>query len=175
MTCTFIFPECQWDTYEGHKKIHLFDVGEPIPVAQKKRKASNTNLQAREKIAKVEPHSSTLRTTASPLMPVKQIPTEVTYDDANSISTSWPDTYNSNPLGLSIEDCVTEDGKQCSDWEREPEDGFLVLLDEEDLQVIDAKLTSMPWKLYKVDVPVPSAPNTTGLSDRQYCLDPRLA
>ena len=75
LTCNFVFPECQWDTYEGHKDIHLFNVGEPIPVAQKKRKASNSNVRVRGKIAKVESHSSALQTAASALMSVKVIPT----------------------------------------------------------------------------------------------------
>ena len=39
----------------------------------------------------------------------------------------------------------------------------------------DARLTPMTWRLYKVDIPVPSAPRTTGLSDEQCCLDPRLS
>ena len=172
MNCNFIFPECYWQSFEDHKATHLFDTGEPIPVAQRKRKAKHEETDK----VKVTKKNQQLSGPSDPGIMI--IPTEkaqITTEFSGN-TRDWRTVDNFNPLGLNPDDFMNEPcDSQQSEWEREPEDGFLVLLEEEQVQLIDAKLTPMTWRLYKVDIPVPSAPRTTGLSDDQCCLDPRLS
>ena len=95
------------------------------------------------------------------------------------VQCAWPRMDNFNPLGLSEDDFVKADheGKEClSDWEQEPERGFLELLDEFDTPIIQGVVGLRPaWRLIPVDVPRPSQRILKGLPQQQRCLDPRLS
>ena len=58
LNCNFIFPECYWETFEEHNATHLFDMGEPIPVAQRKRKNKCVEETDKVKVTKKNPQLS---------------------------------------------------------------------------------------------------------------------
>ena len=96
----------------------------------------------------------------------------------------WPLACNHNPLGLDEEDFIEVDDSPPSDWQKEPEGGFLMLYDDgpdvaaqgyDVMESLDGRpRRKVIWQLIPVDEHVAPAVDTTGLSELQKCLDPRL-
>ena len=103
-----------------------------------------------------------------PVIPLEP-PAEFVYD--------WPTIASSNPFDLNFEDIQGHEleKQNDSDWDVIPEDGFLELLDDQPGEIVfNGVGQDVPWRLIKIDIPVPTAMKVR-VSRRQCCLDPRLA
>ena len=176
LDCDFVFPSSKWGNFDEHcKNEHaLFEVGEPIPLSGKKGSKSaviHHESKKRLLVPEVRKSKSKLRR----LDDVQLIP----LCSKQEVPCAWTRIDNFNPLGLSDKDFVKADqeNKECiSDWEQEPEDGFLELFEEFDTPVIQGVVDLGPaWRLIPVDVPRPTQSILRGLPQQQRCHDPRLA
>ena len=148
--CKFVFPDCHWRLFRTHyRTVH-----------------SNQEL-----------------VNAAPVACDLQRKKRKTVKDANNNFTcgnenvkEWPVAGTFNPLGLDMTECIDNkpSGTLCSEWEKEPEGGFLEILDcpvEDESPYLQY---SGPWKLISVDVEPPSQIILRNLPERQRLLDPRL-
>ena len=163
LSCGFIFPTSRWDLFEGHRLKHgIFDIGEPIPLL-KKRKTDTYHPRG----------TSVPKGTVEPIMPI--IPLE-NLRQVDCVTT-WPLAGSSNPLGLTMDQVIEqEESGSPSDWEEEPEGGFLELLDISEPDIIVGVMKEPPaWRLIPIDVMEPTPRLLRRLPDQQRCHDPRLA
>ena len=133
MSCNFIFPNSRWDLFEGHRLKHgIFDIREPIPLL-KKRKIDNYQTEASAPKGTVEPVIPVI-----PLENLRQV----------DCVTTWPLAGRSNPLGLNMGQVnKQEESGSPSDWEEEPEGGFLELLYSSEADVVVGVVKEPPaWK-----------------------------
>ena len=151
MQCDFVFAECDWAMFEDHKRsAHHFDVGEPIPVTKKTGKD--------------------LKRVAKKIKLAKGLVPTVPVCSTDHLSLEVPSNQQSEEVSDEVAEDVVEE------WEHQPEEGFIILCDEnEDYPVIPGTPSKpMEWKLTKVDVPRTAPRLLSGLTDRQRQFDPRL-
>ena len=88
------------------------------------------------------------------------------------------DLHSTNPLGLDMTICNDQPKEVMSEWQQEPEGGFIELVEEEDEEeVIEARLgrgSEIAWQLIQVEVPPPLPMLLRDMSGEQARRDPRL-
>lgn len=177
--CDFIFPDSHWRLYRYHyQQAHpTMAIQEPSLVVKpsKKRKSSSAGSSKTPSVVNdccvpvsiPLDHISMFDGVKKGTLPVT-IPLErITEDGTKRLR-----VHTSFHLTTSM-----ESGSNISDWEAEPESGFLELLDDDVTTVIEAGLhahSPMVWKLEPIHVAARRRRSSTQRTLEKKSLDPRL-